>query len=91
MNEANDSKFVTRKWNNCNDQSYVNFAVGNKTINNLKFLKSNLFKYNDAYILLRSDTETAPPTQVTFKNWAQFIKCIGNTKLLGKIILKHKS
>ena len=64
MNEANDSKFVTRKWNNCNDQSYVNFAVGNKTINNLKFLKSNLFKYNDAYILPRRDTETAPPTHL---------------------------
>ena len=29
LNEANDSKFVTRKWNIVNDQSNVNYDVGN--------------------------------------------------------------
>ena len=29
LNEANDSKFVTRKWNLFNDQSNANYDVGN--------------------------------------------------------------
>ena len=29
LNEANDSKFVTRKWNLFNDQSNANYYVGN--------------------------------------------------------------
>ena len=34
LNEANDSKFVTRTWNICNDQSNVKYAAGNRIINN---------------------------------------------------------
>ena len=30
MNEANDLKFVTRKWNIVNDQSNANYDVGNE-------------------------------------------------------------
>ena len=28
LNEANDSKLVTRKWNVANDQSFANYDVG---------------------------------------------------------------
>ena len=53
MNEASDSKFVTRKWNIVNDQSNANYDVGNEIIYNTEVLKSNLCDYNDAYILVR--------------------------------------
>ena len=53
LNEASDSKFVTRKWNIVNDQSNANYDVGNAIIYNAKVLKSNLCDYNDAYILVR--------------------------------------
>ena len=29
MNESNDSKLVTKKWNNVDDQSNANYNVGN--------------------------------------------------------------
>ena len=32
LNEANDSKFVTRKWNIAHDQSNGNYDVGNEII-----------------------------------------------------------
>ena len=32
LNEANNSKFVTRKWNIVNDQSNASFDVGNEII-----------------------------------------------------------
>ena len=32
LNEASDSKFVTRKWNIFNDQSYSNYDAGNEII-----------------------------------------------------------
>ena len=81
MNEANDSKFVTRKWNTVNDQSNANYDVGNKIIYNTEVLKSDLCNYNDTSILLRGDIVTTAhniPTQVAFKNCAPFIKCITN-------------
>ena len=42
LNEANDSKFVTRKWNIINDQLNANYDVGNEIICNSEVLKSNL-------------------------------------------------
>ena len=53
LNEANDSKFVTRKWNIVNDQSNAKYGVGNEIIYNTENLKSNLCDYNDAYIFVR--------------------------------------
>ena len=50
LNEASDSKFVTRKWNIVNDQSNANYNIGNKIICNTQVLKSNLCDYNDAYV-----------------------------------------
>ena len=53
FNEANDSKFATRKWNIANDNSKSNYDVGNGIIYNREILKSNLCDYNDAYILVK--------------------------------------
>ena len=74
LNEANDSKFVTRKWNIVNDQSKVNYDLGNKIIYNAEVLKFNLCDYANAYILVTGDitVTAAPETQVAFKNCAPF-------------------
>ena len=48
LNEANDSKFVTKKWNIDNDQSNANYDEGNEIIYNAEVLKSDLCDYNDA-------------------------------------------
>ena len=50
LNEASDSKFVTRRWKVFNDQSNANYDVGNETIYNTEVLKSDLWDYKDAYI-----------------------------------------
>ena len=41
-------------------------------------LKSNLFHYSDAYMLVKGDVTiiAAPATQVSFKNCTPFTKCI---------------
>ena len=39
LNEANDSKFLSRKWNIVNDSSNVNCGVGNETNYNTEALK----------------------------------------------------
>ena len=46
LNEANDFKFVKRKWNIVNDHSNANYGVGNEIIYNTEVLKSNLCDYN---------------------------------------------
>ena len=48
LNEANDSKFVTRKWNIVNDLSNANYEVRNEIIYNAEVTKSNLCDYNNA-------------------------------------------
>ena len=87
LNEANDSKFVIRKENIINDQSNPNYDRGNEITYNTEVLKSNIFDYNDAYILVRSDIVTTAhiiPIQVAFKNFVSFTKCI--TKMDGTTI-----
>ena len=83
MNEANDSKFVTRKWNILNDNSKASYDVANEIIYNAEVLKSSHCDYNNAYILGRGNITIKghPLTQVTFKNCATFTKCI--TKIDG--------
>ena len=62
LNETNDSKFVTRKWNIVSDQSSAKYDVGDEIIFNTEVLKSNLCDNNDAYILVGGDiTVTAAP------------------------------
>ena len=51
LDEANDFKFVTKKWNIVNDNQKANYGVGSEVINNTEDLKSNLCDYSDAYIL----------------------------------------
>ena len=51
LNEANDSKFVIRKWNIVNDNSKPNYDTINEITHNTEILKSNLCHYNNAYIL----------------------------------------
>ena len=86
LNDANDSKFVTRKWDIVNDNSNANYAVGNEIKFNREFLKHNLSDYKDAYILVRGNitVRVGPTTQVAFKNCALFTKCI--TKIDGTTI-----
>ena len=43
LNEGNNSKFETRKWNIAIDNSKSNFEAGNEITNNTEVLKSNLF------------------------------------------------
>ena len=78
LNEAGDSKFVTRKWNIDNDQTNINYDAGNKIISNTEVLKSNLCDY----ILVRDDIITTAhnnPTPVAFKYFSPFTKCITMT------------
>ena len=81
LNEADDCKFVTRKWNIVNDQSNANYDVRNEVIYSREVLKFNLCDYNDVYILVRGDIfvgrNFAP--EVGFKNCAPFTKCIIET------------
>ena len=44
LNEANDSKFVTRKRNIDNNKSNENHVVGNDIIYNTEVLKSNMYE-----------------------------------------------
>ena len=78
LNEANDSKLVTRKWNIVNDSSKSNYDATNEITYNTEILESNLRDYNDAYILVRDDVTfiAASAIQVAFKNCAPFSKCI---------------
>ena len=55
LNEANDSKFMTRKSNIVNNQSNANYDVRNVIIYNTEVLKSNLCDYKDVQILVRGD------------------------------------
>ena len=55
LNDANDSKFVTRKWSNVNDNSKANYGVGNEITYNTEVLKSNICNYSNAYILVTGD------------------------------------
>ena len=81
LNDANDYKFVTRKWKIVNNNSKANYGTGNEITYNTEVLKSNLCDYNDAYILVRGDitVTAADATQVTFKNCASFTKIDGTT------------
>ena len=72
LNQASDSKFITRKWNIASDQWIADYDVGNEIIFNTKVLKSNLSDYSNAYILVEGDIITTAhsiPTQVAFKNY----------------------
>ena len=68
LNEASDSKFVTRKWNIANDNSKTNYGAGSEIIYNTEVLKSNLCDYKDTYIRGNITIIGDKVTQVPFKN-----------------------
>ena len=78
MNEASDSKFITRKWKVVNYQSNSHFDVENEIIYNTEVLKSIFCHYSNVYFLVRGNVTAtaAPATQVSFKNSASFTMCI---------------
>ena len=79
LNEANDSKLMTRKWNIFSDNSKVNYDAANEIAYNKEVLKSTVCDYNHAYILVIANITTAGnnlATQAAFKNCAPFTKCI---------------
>ena len=78
LDEASNSKFVTRNQNIANSQSNANYDAGNGIIYNKEVLKSNLCNYSNAYILVTGDISFIGNngTQVAFKNCALFTKCI---------------
>ena len=48
LNEASNSKFVTRNYNIFNDQSNAYYNIANQIIYNTEALKSNFSEYNNA-------------------------------------------
>ena len=50
-NEANNSKYVTRKWNIVNDNSKVNYDVANEITYNTEVLKSSPCDYKLYHLL----------------------------------------
>ena len=78
LNDVNDFKFVTRKWNTVNDNSKANYDAGNENTYNTEVLESNLCDYNDAYISVTGDitVTAAPQILVGFINSTPFTKCI---------------
>ena len=78
LNEASDSKFVTRNWNIVNDQSNANYSVGKEIIYSTEVLKSDICDYHDVYILVKRDITIIGHNvaQVAFANCTPFIQCI---------------
>ena len=81
--DSESSKFATRKWYVINDQNKTDYGEGNENGTTIKFetqvIKSNLYDYSDAYILVAGDVEATngdENTKVAFKNCVPFTKCI---------------
>ena len=77
---------MSRKWKIFNNQLNKNYNVAKVIIYNTEVLKSNLYDYNDACILVRGDIAVTIvyATQLVFINCAPFTKCI--TKTDGRTI-----
>ena len=80
LNEANNFKFVTRKWIIVNDNPKWNYGEGKENTYNTELLKFNFCDYIDIYVLLRGGVTFAGAlqTQEVFKHCAPFNKCITN-------------
>ena len=78
LNEASDSKYITRKWNIVNDNSKASYRVRNEITYNTEVLKSNFCDYNDAYILVRDDITViaAVAAQVALLNLFVLLKLV---------------
>ena len=77
-------KFVTKKWIEVYNQSQGNYNVNKEIKIETSMLRSDLFHFNDAYIVNKNiavtETDSAKNKRinkvVTFKNKAEFINCI---------------
>ena len=75
--DSESSNFATRKWYVINDRNNTNYGEGNE--DGTTVIKSNLYDYSDAYILVTGDMTAAggdANTRVAFKTCAPFTKCI---------------
>ena len=74
------SKFATRKWYIINDQNNGQYGRGNENDSTIKFetkiIKPNLCDYSDAYTLVTRDIKVTAYTNVAFKNFAPFTRCL---------------
>ena len=77
------SKFAARKWYLINDQNNIEYDEGYENDSSIKFeaqvIKSNTCDYSNAYILVTGDIRATggnANTNVTFKNWTPFTKCV---------------
>ena len=77
------SKFSTRKWYIINDQNKGKYGERNENDSTIKFetkaIKSNLFDYSDAYVLVTGDIKVAgvgADTNAAFKICSPFTRCI---------------
>ena len=77
------TNFSTKKWYVIHDQNGADYGEDNETGTSIKFetenIKSSLFDYSDAYILVaggKTVTNGDENTEVAFKNCAPFTKCI---------------
>ena len=86
LNEANNSKFIARKWNIVNDNSKASYDAANEITYNTEVLKSNHCDYNNAYILVVGDITIIghQTTQVAIEDCAPITKYI--TKINGTTI-----
>ena len=75
-------KFITKKWIEVDDQSGGNYIVNKEIRNKTPMLRSDLFNFNDAYIVVKGIITVTEPDnakrnkEVAFKNNAPFINCI---------------
>ena len=69
LNQASDSKLVTKKRNIANNQSNANYGLGNEIFYNIENSRSNFCDYKDAYILVRGNITVAATltTQVSLR------------------------
>ena len=87
LNEASDYNLVVRNWNIVNDQSKVNYSVGNEIKKSAKMLKSNICDYSDDYILVRISYQyyrTLSSSESNINSYASFITFI--TKIDGTTV-----
>ena len=81
------SKFETKNWVEINDESRKTYNVNSQIKFKAKMLKSSLFDYSDAYILVKGKITITRPGDdaaarqadergAAFKNCASFTNCI---------------
>ena len=75
-------RFVTKKWIEIYDQSEGNYDVNKEIRIKTSMLRSDLFDFSDAYIIVKGTITVTNPNDakrnkaVAFKNNAPFINCI---------------